>query len=123
MIASNEFKKACLDGGLATLNGGSIQLLTAGDAELAAPTFGNPAFGAATVASPSVAVSNAIGADATVTPGTFSKFALRTSGGSNRVTGSVGVGSGDIQVASNVIPPGTTSVGIPGGITFTLQIA
>jgi hypothetical protein len=123
MLASNEFKKACLDGGLATLNGGSIQLLTAGDVELAAPTFATPAFGAATVASPSVAASGAITADASVTAGTFTKFAMRTSAAATRVSGSVGVGSGDIQVSSNVIPPGTTSVGIPGGVTMTLQIA
>jgi hypothetical protein len=119
---ANEFKKACLDGGLALLNSGQFRLLTSGDSELANLTFGSTAFGAATTASPSVATSAAITADSSVTAGTIAKFELRTSGGSNRITGSVGVGSGDLQVSDNVIPGSATSVSCPGGLTVSLQI-
>lgn len=120
---ANEFKKASLDGGLVLLNSGQFRLLTAADGELANLTFGATAFAGASTASPSVALSNAITADSSVTAGTITKFELRTSGGSNRITGSVGVGSGDLQVSDNVIPGSATSVSCPGGLTVSLQIA
>jgi hypothetical protein len=122
LTIANEFKKAALDGGAAVFNSGDFRLLTSGDAELATLVFGATAFAAASTASPSVAVSNAITADATPTDGTFTKFQLRTSGGSNRITGSVGVGSGDLQVTDNVIPSGATEVSCSAGLTLTLQI-
>lgn len=119
---ANEFKKACLDGGCALLNSGQFRLLTAGSAELANLTFGSTAFAAASTASPSVATSNAITADASVTAGTVALFELRTSGAATRISGSVGVGSGDLQVSDNVIPGSATSVSCPGGLTISLQI-
>jgi hypothetical protein len=119
---ANEFKKACLDGGCALLNSGQFRFLTGASAELANLTFASTAFGAATTASPSVATSGTITADSSVTAGTIALFELRTSGGSNRITGSVGVGSGDLQVSDNVIPASATSVACPGGITISLQI-
>jgi hypothetical protein len=119
---ANEFKAACLAGGCALLNSGQFRLLTAADAELANLTFNSTAFGAPTTASPSVATSNAITADASVTAGTITKFELRTSGGATRISGSVGVGTGDIQIADNVIPGTATSVSCPGGLTISLQI-
>jgi hypothetical protein len=120
---ANEFKKAALDGGLALLNSGQFRLLTSADAELANLTFGATAFAAASTASPSVAVSNSITADASITAGTIAKFELRTSGGANRITGSVGVGTGDLQVSDTVIPGTATSVSCPGGLTISLQVA
>lgn len=120
---ANEFKAAALAGGCALLNSGQFRLLTAADAELANLTFGSTAFGTPTTASPSVATSNAITADSSVTAGTIAKFELRTSGGSNRITGSVGVGTGDIQISDTVIPGTATSVSCPGGITISLQIS
>jgi len=120
---ANEMRKAALDGMLALLNSGQFRLLNASDTELANLTFSSTAFGAATTASPSVAVSNSITADSSVTAGTITKFELRTSGGSNRITGSVGVGSGDLQVSDNVIPASATSVSCPGGLTISLQLA
>ena len=120
---ANEFKKAALDAGLALLNSGQFRLLTALDVELANLTFGATAFAGASVASPSVAVSNAITADASVTAGTIAKFEFRTSGGATRISGSVGVGTGDLQISDNVIPGSATSVGCPGGITFSMQVA
>lgn len=123
MNVANEFKAACLNGGLALLNSGQFRLLTAADAELANLTFGSTAFASASVASPSVALSNSIAADASVTAGTFTKFEFRTSGGATRISGSVGVGSGDLQVSDNVIPGTATSVSCPGGLTVSLQIS
>ena len=119
---ANECKKAALDGLCALLNSGQFRLLNAGAAELANLTFGSTAFAAASTASPSVAVSNAITADASVTAGTVVSFELKTSGGANRLTGTVGVGSGDLQVSDNVIPGSATSVSCPGGLTISLQI-
>lgn len=119
---ANEMKAAANNGMLALLNSGQFRLLTAADAELANLTFGSTAFAAATVASPSVATSNAIAADSSVTAGTVAKFELRTSGAATRLSGSVGVGSGDFQVSDNVIPGSATSVSCPGGLTVSLQI-
>lgn len=119
---ANECKAAALNGITALLNSGQFRLLTSADAELANLTFASTAFGSATTASPSVATSNSITADSSVTAGTVAKFELRTSGGSNRITGSVGVGSGDLQVSDTVIPGTATSVSCPGGLTISLQI-
>lgn len=119
---ANEFKAAALAGGLALLNSGQFRLLNASDSELANLTFASTAFGTPTTASPSVATSATITADSSITAGTITKFELRTSGGSNRITGSVGVGSGDLQVSDNVIPGSATSVSCPGGLTVSLQI-
>ncbi len=119
---ANEFKAACLAGGCALLNSGQFRLLTAADAELANLTFGSTAFGTPTTASPSVATSNTITADSGITAGTIAKFELRTSGAALRISGSVGVGTGDLQVSDNVIPGTATSVSCPGGLTISLQI-
>lgn len=120
---ANEVRAAALNGICALFNSGQIRLENSSSAELATPTFGATAFGAATTASPSVATSNAITADTTsITAGTIAFIDFRTSGGASRIRGSVGVGTGDYQVADNVIPSGTTSVGIPGGVQFSLQI-
>lgn len=118
---SNEFKAAALNGGLATLNSGHLRLLNASDAELALLPFSATAFGNATTASPAVATSNAITADTSVTAGAITKFEMRTSGNAVRLSGSVGVGSGDLQVSDNVIPGSATSVSCPG-LTVSLQI-
>jgi hypothetical protein len=114
MEVTNEVNKAALDGITALLNSGKFRLDTSGDAELATPTFGATAFGAATTASPSVAMANALTADASPTAGTIAKFLIQTSGSSTRISGSVGVGSGDLQVTSNVIGEDVTSVNITG---------
>lgn len=119
---ANEFKAAALAGGLALLNSGQFRLLTSADAELANLTFASTAFGTPTTASPSVATSGTITADSSVTAGDIAKFEFRTSGAANRITGSVGVGSGDLQVSSVTIPGTATSVQCPGGITVSLQI-
>ena len=110
LTISNEVRKAALDGIAALFNSGLFKLDTSGDAELAKPVFNATAFGAATTANPSVATANAFTADTGITAGTIAKFLLQTSGGSTRINGSVGVGSGDLQVSDNVIPGDATEV-------------
>jgi hypothetical protein len=121
ITVANEVKKAALDGICAIFNGGQFRLDTSGDAELATPTFNATAFGAATTASPSVATANAFTADATPTAGTIAKFLLSTSGSALRINGSVGVGSGDLQVSDNVIPADATEVTV-ASFQLSLQI-
>lgn len=118
---ANEFKAAALAGGLALLNSGQFRLLTAADAELANLTFASTAFGTPTTASPSVGTANTITADTSVTAGTIAKFEFRTSGGATRISGSVGVGTGDIQISDTVIPGTATSVSC-SGLTVSLQV-
>lgn len=118
---ANELKKAALDGICAVFNSGSFRALNAADVEIAAPTFAASAFAAASTASPSVAAAAALTADTSLTPDTWTKFEMRTSGNALRLSGSVGVGSGDIQVATNVVPGSATSFNITG-LTLSLQI-
>lgn len=119
---ANEMRAAALNGMTALLNGGTFRLLTSGSSELAAPVFNATAFGSATTANPSVATANAFTADTSITPGDIGLFELRTSGGSTRVSGTVGVGTGDIQVSSVTIPGTATSVTISGmTISFSLS--
>ena len=116
LTIQNEVKKAALDGITAILT--KIRLDSAADAELATLPL---TWGAATTASPSVAVATAT-TDTSVTAGTITKFLLRTSGDATRINGTVGVGSGDLQVSDNVIPSGATQVSSSGGISLSLQI-
>ena len=117
----NSARAAALNGICALLNSGNVRLLTSGDVELAAPTFGSTAFGTATTAAPSVATANALTADTSITAGTIEKIAFRTSGGTAIKSGTVGVGSGDFQVSDNVIPAGATSVNLTS-LTFSLTL-
>lgn len=116
---ANECRKAALDGITALLSGGNIRFDSAADAELAVLPL---SWAAASTASPSTAVGTAT-ADASVTAGTITKFLIRTSGAATRINGSVGVGSGDLQVTDNVIPSGATEVSCTGGITLSLQLS
>lgn len=125
LTVANEFKKACLDGGAAVFNSGKFVLQATGPTTLATLTFGATAFAAASTASPSVSVSNAITAASSPTAGTIALFQLQTSGSSARISGSVSTiaaGTGDIQFTDTVIPGGTTSVTCTGGLTLSLQI-
>lgn len=116
LTIQNEVKKAALDGITAIL--AKIRLDSAADAELATLPL---SWGAASTASPSVAVGTAT-TDTSVTAGTITKFLLRTAGDATRINGTVGVGSGDLQVSDNVIPGGATQVSSSGGISLSLQI-
>lgn len=118
----NLLRKAGLDGICAVFNSGSVRLLNGSSVELAAPTFGATAFGAATTANPSVATANALTADTTITAGTIASIQFRDSGATSRLSGSVGVGTGDFQVADAVIPGTATSVNL-GSLTFSLSLS
>ena len=123
LTIANEVRKAALDGITPLFNSGFFKLDSAADAELAKLTFNATAFAAASTASPSVAASNAITADTGVTAGTITKFLLQTSGSATRINGTVGVGSGDLQVTDNVIPSGATEVSCAGGLSLSLQLS
>lgn len=125
LTITSEVNKAALDGATALLNGGDFRLLTAADAELAVLTFqtSGGAFGAATSASPAVATSNPIGSDPSPTPGTIGKFQLRTSGGSARISGTVGTSGADLIVTDNVIPGDATEVTCTGGLQLSLLLS
>lgn len=115
---ANECNKAALDAITGLLSGGNIRFDNASDSELAVLPL---SWGAATTAAPSVAVATAT-ADSSVTAGTITKFLLRTSGNATRLNGTVGVGSGDMQVDDNVIPVGAVDVSIPGGVSLSLTL-
>lgn len=120
LTIANECRKAALDGITGLLTSGSIRFDNSSDAELAVLPISS--IGAATTASPSTAVLS-LTADTSVTAGTITKFLIRTSGSATRINGSVGVGSGDLQVTDNVIPSGATEVSCTGGITLSLQLS
>lgn len=125
MNVSNEVNKAALDGITALLAGGDFRLAAAADAELAVLPFqtSGGAFGAATTATPAVATSTTMGTDSTPTAGTIIAFQLRTSGASNRISGTVGQSGADLNLSSNVIPADATDVSCPGGLSLSLSIA
>ena len=117
---ANECRKAALDGIIGLLSGGDILFSTAGDVEVAVLPI---SWAAASTASPSTSAGTAT-ADATPNDdATITKFALRTSGAGVRINGSVGVGSGDLQVTDNVVPVGATEVSCTGGFTLSLQLS
>lgn len=117
---ANEMRAAALNGMTAVFNNGFFRLLATAT-ELAKMTFGATAFGAATVASPSVASANAITPDTSVTAGTINAFELQTSGSAVRISGSVGLSGADIILADVVVPPGATSVSC-SALQLSLQI-
>jgi hypothetical protein len=120
LTIANECRKAALDGLTALLSGGSLLLTTAADAELAVLPIAS--VGAATTASPSVAVLT-MTTDTSVTAGTITKFLLRTSGTATRINGTVGTSGADLIVTSNVVPSGATQVSCTGGISLSLQLS
>ena len=121
LTIANECRKAALDGITALLASGKFVLQSAGPVERATLTL--PAsWGAASTSSPSTATATGITADSSVTPGTITLFQLQTSGSAVRINGTVGVGSGDLQVTDNVIPVGATEVSCTGGLTLSLQL-
>ena len=119
---ANAINKAGLDGITAAFNGGSVDLSSSAPAVLANVGLNATAFGGGTTAAPSVASANATTPDTSITAGTIVAIAFKNSGGTTLINGSVGVGSGDFQVADNVIPGSATSVDI-AGLQFTLLVS
>lgn len=124
LTIANECRKAALDAILALLNGGSFRLLTSASAEIASLPLSATAFGAATTASPSVATSNAITADTSITANsTIGRFALRTSGAVDRIAGTVGTSGADLNVTSATVPSDATEIRCTGGLQVSLQLS
>lgn len=98
-------RNAACDAVVDQVDGGTIELQTSADAEVATITLATPAFGAA---SNGVATMNATTADTNATGGTATKAVFKTSGGAAVWTVSVGsTGSGeDIEFPSNNITAG-----------------
>lgn len=125
LTIANEVRQAALNGIAALFNSGQFRLLATAT-ELANLTFASTAFQGATNANPSTALSNAITADNTVTPGTINAFELRTSAGAVRISGTVSTiaaGTGDLQITDVVIPGTATSVTCTGGLTLSLNLS
>lgn len=124
MNVANECNAAALDGMTALLNGGDFQLKDGSFdlANLPLQTSGG-AFQAASVASPAVANSNAVGSDTSPNPGVIDNFVLATADNSPRISGTVGTSGADLIVTDNVIPADATEVSCPGGIALSLDIS
>lgn len=89
------------------LDGGTIEMQTSADAEVATLTLGTPAFGAA---SNGTATANAITADDSATGGTIAKAVFKNSGGDPVFTATVTAlgGGGSIELSSLAIGAGDT---------------
>lgn len=124
MNVASAVNAAALDGVTSTLNGGALKLLdnSALLASLPLQTSGG-AFAAASVASPSVANSNAIGSDTTPSPGPITVFILANASDQARIDGTVGTSGADLIVTDNVIPADATEVSCPGGLQLSLLIS
>lgn len=122
---STTARNAACDAVVDLLDGGTIQLQTSGDTEVATLTFGSPAFGAAAAG---VATANAIAQDAGAAGGTIDAtdgLVVRAAGtgdpvvfkGSMSTTG----GGGDGEISSLVI--GATDVVSCSAFTVTMPAA
>ena len=87
------------------LDGGTLEIQTSGDVEVATLTFGTPAFGSAAAG---VATANSITDDTNATGGTAAKAQLKNSGGTAIVNCSVGTSGQDINLSSVSIGAGDT---------------
>lgn len=84
------------------LDGGTLVLLTAGDAEVATLLLDATAFGDSVLG---IASANPIVADSLAAGGTVTKGELRTSGGTGLVTFSVGLAGSDVVLSTDIISP------------------
>jgi len=121
LTIASECDQAAMTGITGLLTGGAVRFDTAGDVEVAVLPIAS--IGASTNASPSTSVLT-LTADATPNDdATITKFLIRTSGAATRINGSVGVGSGDLQVTDNVVPVGATEISCSGGLTLSLNLS
>ncbi len=102
---STNARNASADGVVDLLDGGTIQLQTSGNVEVATLTFGTPAFGAA---SSGVATANSITSDSSATGGTVTKAKFYTSGAAQVLECAVGTSGSDINLDSTTISAGVT---------------
>lgn len=96
---SNTALNAAADAVVDLLDGGSVVLLTAADAEVATIGLGTPAFGAAAAG---VATANATTEDSNTNAGTVAKASVRNAGDVEvmQCTVSVTGGGGEVQLPS-----------------------
>ena len=90
---------ACGDGFVDLLNLGFVLFHTAGDAEVAQPTFNNPAFGATAAGVATMETGSAV-EDTTTTAGTVAHAHILKSDDTQMGHATCGVGSGEFQFSS-----------------------
>ena len=98
---------------------GAVVFDTSGDVEVATCNFSNPAFGAGTSASPSVATASAVTDDSSATGGTVAKFKHVNRDGTVIHSGTVTAtgGGGDYEISSVTIAA-TETVSVTS-VTYT----
>lgn len=113
-------RNAAANGVVDLLNGGTVELLTSGDAVLATFTLGSPAFGDAATG---VATANAIASVTAGATGSAAKFTVKASGGGAVFGGTVTAtgGGGDMVMPSVSITSGETVE--LSALTFTMPAA
>ena len=90
---------ACGDGFVDLLNSGFVLFHTAGDAEVAKPTFNNPAFGATVAGVATMEIVTNV-EDATTTAGTIDHAHILKSDDTIMGKATCGVGTGEFQFSS-----------------------
>lgn len=93
-----------VDGGTTDANG-DLVIMTSGDVEVATLAMSNPAFGAA---STGVATASAISDDTNATGGTAALHKIQNRDNTEIWRGTVGSGSGDLDLSSVTIGAGDT---------------
>ena len=93
-----------VDGGTTDANG-DLVIMTSGDVEVATLAMSNPAFGAA---STGVATASAISDDTSATGGTAALHKIQNRDNTEIWRGTVGSGSGDLDLSSVTIGAGDT---------------
>lgn len=79
----------------------TLEFQTSGDVEIATLTLGNPAFGAASTGV--ITMTGQPLSDTNATGGTMAKFAIKSAGTTNKITGTVGTSGQDINFAGGLV--------------------
>jgi hypothetical protein len=101
------------------LSGGTLELQTSGDIEVATLTLANPVFSSVTG---KVGTFGDMGADSDATGGDVAKFVMKSSSGTDIYSGTVTItgGGGDIEMPNLTVPAGSTvDMNNTSPITFT----
>lgn len=107
-------RNAACNGTVDAIDGGApgkLVLKSAGDVVLCTITLNNPAFGAAATGAAALVVSPALSGTGTAAAGTgtlATKFDFTTSADAAIISGTVGVGSGELQLDNNSIAENQT---------------
>jgi hypothetical protein len=120
LTINTAISQAAMTGITGNIGAGSILFTTTADAELAILPIAS--WGTASTANPSVALAT-MTADTSVTPGTITKFVMRSAAVATRLNGTVGTSAADLIVTNNVVPAGATEVSCTGGISLSLTLS